>query len=264
MRCSEVIKILNELAPISMACEWDNPGLLVGRNDKEVKAILLALDVTDSVIDEAIKMGAGMIVSHHPLIFKPIKKINDGNFIGKRLIKLIQHDISCYAMHTNFDAAPGCMADLAANCLELKEQKVLEVMGTDEVEYGIGKYGYLEDKMTLQELANRVKEVYHIPFVTIYGDVNCIKQIEKVAICPGSGSSTMKEALNSGAEVYISGDIGHHDGIDAVANGMAVIDAGHYGIEHIFMEFMETFLDEKLDGSIIIRKAADAFPNCIL
>ena len=74
----------------------------------------------------------------------------------------------------------------------------------------------------------------------------------------------MKEALNSGAEVYISGDIGHHDGIDAVANGMAVIDAGHYGIEHIFMEFIETFLDEKLDGSIIIRKAEDAFPNCIL
>ena len=113
MKCSEIIKVLNELAPESCACEWDNPGLIAGRRDKEVKKILVTLDATDEAVETAIREGADMLLSHHPLIFKPVKKINDEDFITKRILKLIQHDISYYAMHTNFDSAPGCMADLS-------------------------------------------------------------------------------------------------------------------------------------------------------
>ena len=109
MKCSEVIEILGKLAPESCACDWDNPGLLAGRSDKEVKKIYIALDATDQVVDAAIKAGADMLLTHHPLIFKAIKKVNDQNFITRRLVKLIQADISYYAMHTNFDAAPGCI-----------------------------------------------------------------------------------------------------------------------------------------------------------
>ena len=102
MKCSEVIEILGKLAPESCACDWDNPGLLAGRSDKEVKKIYIALDATDQVVDAAIKAGADMLLTHHPLIFKAIKKVNDQNFITRRLVKLIQADISYYAMHTNF------------------------------------------------------------------------------------------------------------------------------------------------------------------
>lgn len=109
MKCSEVIEVLGRLAPESCACDWDNPGLLAGRSDKEVKKIYIALDATDQVVEAAIKGGADMLLTHHPLIFKAIKKVNDQNFITRRLVKLIQADISYYAMHTNFDAAPGCM-----------------------------------------------------------------------------------------------------------------------------------------------------------
>ena len=114
MKCSEVIEILGKLAPESCACDWDNPGLLAGRSDKEVKKIYIALDATDQVVDAAIKAGADMLLTHHPLIFKAIKKVNDQNFITRRLVKLIQADISYYAMHTNFDAAARNMAVIDA------------------------------------------------------------------------------------------------------------------------------------------------------
>ena len=113
MKCSEIMEILEELAPKELACEWDNPGLLAGRGDKEVKTILVAVDATDAVLDQAEEAGADMLLTHHPLIFKPVKSVTDRDFIGRRLLRLIQADCPYYAMHTNFDAAPGCMAALA-------------------------------------------------------------------------------------------------------------------------------------------------------
>ena len=132
MKCSEIIEKLQQLAPESCACDWDNPGLLAGRSDKEVRRIYIALDATDAVVEDAIQWGADMLITHHPLIFKAIKKVNDGDFITRRLVKLIQADISYYAMHTNFDAAPGCMADLAAERLGLSECEPLDYMGEME------------------------------------------------------------------------------------------------------------------------------------
>lgn len=266
MRCRKLIEILEELAPLSMACEWDNPGLLAGRSDKEVNMVYLAVDVTDSVLDEAISCGADMIITHHPLIFKPLKKVNDEDFISRRILKMIQNDVSYYAMHTNFDAAPGCMGDLAGKRLGLKDRKILEVMGKtpEDREYGIGVCGSLERPMTLQETAEAVKAAYGLPYVTVFGAPEGKRKLSTAAICPGAGGSTLKEALRSGSDVYITGDISHHEGIDAVANGMAVIDAGHYGIEHIFTGFMEQFLLEKLGGQVMIMKEKEQFPNRII
>ncbi len=266
MRCSEIIKVLNELAPESMACEWDNPGLLAGRSDKEVKKILLAVDATDSVLAQAIEMGTDMIITHHPLIFKALKKVNDQNFISRRILTMIQKDISYYAMHTNFDAAPGCMAGLAGQRLGLSGCRALEPMGVTEdgTEYGIGVIGTMEEEMTLRETAQKVKEAFGIPFVTVFGELDGEKKMKTAAVCPGAGTSTLSEALAGQADVYITGDISHHEGIDAVACGMAVIDAGHYGIEHIFMGFMEKYLTEKLGTEVEVRQAAEEFPNCVI
>lgn len=266
MRCRELIKILEKLAPPSLACEWDNPGLLAGRSDKEVKTVFLALDATDEVIDEAAAAGADLLITHHPLIFKPLKKVNDEDFISRRILRMIREDLSYYAMHTNFDAAPGCMGDLAGDRLKLKDTRVLEPMGTtgDGAAYGIGVFGTLEREMTLEETARLVKEAFGIPFVTVFGETKENRRVRTAAVCPGSGGSTIKEALDCKADVYISGDISHHEGIDAVACGMAVIDAGHYGIEHIFMEFMEGYLKEQLGTSIRILRAEEHFPNCVL
>lgn len=266
MKCSELIKQMEILAPQSMACEWDNPGLLAGRSDKEVETVFLALDATDEVIEQAIEHKADLILTHHPLIFKPLKQVTDQELVGRRIIKMIQHDISYYAMHTNFDAAPGCMGDLAGKRLGLSGTRVLEPMGTlpDGREYGIGVKGVFKKPMPLKDAAELVKTAFGLPFVTVYGDMDRGDLINTAAVCPGSGGSTMKQALLAGADIYISGDIGHHDGIDAVACDMAVIDAGHYGIEHIFMEFMEAYLKEQLGEQLRVLKAAKQLPNCIV
>lgn len=267
---------LDKLAPQSLACDWDNPGFQVGRADKDVKKILVALDATDEVIDQAVREGADMIVTHHPMIFRAVKRVNDQDFIGRRIVKLLQNDISYFAMHTNFDIAPGCMADLAAEQLGIIPEEPLEVTGeVDQVPVGIGKIGILKTcdqesegthavGMTPEEIASFVKEKFGLPYVTMYGAEQVTGPVSRIAISPGSGGSMVREAIKKQVPVLITGDIGHHDGIDAAANGVAVIDAGHYGIEQIFIPFVVHYLQELEEEKLEVSAAADAFPARVI
>lgn len=266
MKCREIIKILEELAPGRMACEWDNPGLLAGRAEKEVKKILLTVDVDDAAVKKAVEEGVHMIISHHPLIFKPVKHVTDEDFIGRRLVDLIQADISYFAMHTNFDSAPGCMADAVAERLGILDGEPLEEMGVENgIPYGIGKIGRLKEPMTGMELAKAVKEEFRLPFVTVYGSSLWEKEpVTRISVCPGSGGSTIKEAIRKNAQVLVTGDIGHHEGIDANAQGLMIIDAGHYGLEHIFIEYMEAYLKKNAGDGIEIRKMPVQFPAAVV
>ena len=269
MKCSDIIKILQETAPESCACDWDNPGLLAGRSDKEVKKIYIALDATDEVVDAAIREKADLLLTHHPLIFRPVKKVNDQNFITRRLVRLIQADISLYAMHTNFDAAPEGMAALAAERLDIREIRPLECMGEmkengTSVPYGIGAVGSLYEPMTVNGLSEKVKKAFDLPFVLVYGPGLMDKEVKRAALCPGSGSSVIEQAVLAGADVLITGDIGHHPGIDAAARGLAVIDGGHYGLEHIFIQHMAEVLREKLKGEAALVLAEPAWPSVLL
>ena len=261
MQCREIIKALDELAPRAYACDWDNPGFLAGRADKEVKTILVALDATDEVIDQAIRIHADMIVTHHPLIFRALKQVNDEQFISRRIVRMIQADISYFAMHTNFDIAPGCMADLASEKIGLNAEAPLEITVQNEHgACGIGKIGELPRAMTLEQIAQQVKTAFDLPFVTVYGSQKITGDIQRVAISPGAGGSMVQIAIAQDAEVLITGDIGHHDGIDAVACGMAIIDAGHYGLEHIFIAFMAEHCKNQIDGEAQIIQMPLRFP----
>lgn len=241
MKCSEICTLLEREYSPEFACEWDNVGLLAGRREKEVKTILLALDATDEVVQMAADRQVDMLITHHPMIFSPMRRVTDEDMNGRRLIALIQNDISYYAMHTNYDTRG--MADLAARMLNIQECTVLEEVKDGE---GIGRVGVLPKKMTLQECAVLVKKAYDLPSVKLFGAPD--KPVYKAAICPGAGKSTMKEALKFGCDVYITGDIDHHTGIDAVDQGLCIIDAGHYGIEHIFMEDVKDYLEKVLTG----------------
>ena len=242
MLCKEVIEIIERKYARSYAMSWDNVGLLAGRLDKEVKKIYIALDATDDIVDAAIEAGADMLVTHHPLIMSGLQRITNDNFIGKRLIKLIQHDISYYAMHTNYDVCG--MAELAGNKLNLKNAEILEITDENDVPEGIGRVADLEENMTLFECCELVKRAFSLENVRVFGDLNAV--VHRMAICPGSGKSFIKKAIVKDADVYVTGDIGHHDGIDAVAQNLAVIDAGHYGMEHIFIRDMEEYLKDNL------------------
>ena len=236
MLCRDVMNVIEKEYPLNYALSWDNVGLLVGRDDKEVKKIYIALDATDEVIDEAVKNGADMLITHHPMIFSPIKKIHNLDFVGGRILKLIQNDISYYAMHTNFDVKG--MAQLNQECLGLTDCEVLEETAPGE---GIGRVGALEGTMDLKQFAGKVRNDFEIPDVRMYGDPAAI--IHRVAVSSGSGKSMIRGAIEKGADVIVTGDVDYHSAIDAVAQGIAVIDAGHYGTEYGFIAYMRQELE---------------------
>lgn len=243
MKCFEIMEKLESLSPRHFAESWDNVGLLVGSAEKEVTSCMLALDATDTVIDQAILMEADLLITHHPMIFKPLKRIVSDDFTGKRVIKLIQNDISYFAMHTNFDVMG--MADEAAEKLGLIGSSVLEITFEDEIsKEGIGRIGSLLGEMNLEECAQLVKEAFDLDQVRVFGD--SVNVIRKAAIVPGSGSDYVDQAIAAGADVLITGDISHHNGLDAVEKGISVIDAGHYGLEKIFIPYMRSFLSREL------------------
>lgn len=249
MRLKQIIGMLEELCPKSFACDWDNVGLLVGSSGKEVHTIALALDATSEVIKEAVEKGADLILTHHPLIFGGVRNITDSDYVGKRILELVKHDISCYAMHTNFDVLG--MADAAADLLSLTDREVLEVTYEDEISVdGIGRIGSLMEPMKLSEFASKVGEVFGIEHVRYYGDPDQL--LVTCAILPGSGKGEIDLAVRANADVYVTGDISHHDGIDAVEKGIAVVDAGHYGIEKIFIPYMKEYLEREMPEINII------------
>ena len=178
---------------------------------------------------------------------------------------LLQADISYVAMHTNFDAAPGCMADLAAERLGIRDGQPLEVTGEVKgMPVGIGKAGVLAEPVSLDALAKQVKQAFELPFVLVYGSEAAKGPVSRVAVSPGAGGSMIRYALEQKAQVLVTGDIGHHDAIDAAAQGMAIIDAGHYGLEHIFIPFMADYVKRVSGGSIEVIQAEPDFPARVL
>ena len=243
MLCKEIIQVIEAAYPREAALDFDNVGLLAGRTEKEVKRVYIALDATDAVIDRAVEAGADMLITHHPLIFSPLKKVTDEDFVSRRVVKLIQNDISYYAMHTNYDVLG--MAELAEKILGIRNTEVLDItMEKDGKPEGIGRIGELEKPMTLEECCVYVKHKLNLGSLKVFGDMQA--EVSRLAISPGSGKTAIAAAIAKGADVLVTGDIGHHDGLDAVEQGLSVIDAGHYGTEYIFIDDMRRFLEDKL------------------
>lgn len=240
MIINEVIQKLKTEYPPHLAMAWDNPGLQVGRTDREVKRVLVALDATGAVVEECISWGAQLLVTHHPLLMSGIKTVSNENFIGKKVLDMAENGIAHYAMHTNYDVT--MMNKLAAQRLQLSEFQVLEATGAleDGSPCGIGCTGMLPRAMTARECCEYIKKAFSLECVRIFGDQE--RTVRKIAVCPGSGKSEVGAALGSGADIYVSGDIGHHDGLDAVDQGLVVIDAGHYGVEQIFIPQIAGYL----------------------
>lgn len=249
MTCREIIALLQEQSPEEFACDWDNVGLLAGDFNQEITKIYIALDATEETVSEAVAEQADLLLTHHPLIFKGLKKINTDDFTGRRVVKLIQNNISCYAMHTNFDVKG--MAELAAEQMKLSGCEVLDItcLEGEEAE-GIGRVGMLPEEMTLENCISLVKQAFVVDTVKVFGDLK--KTVRKAAICPGSGKSVISHALHAGAQVLVTGDIDHHEGIDASDQGLAIIDAGHYGVEKLFIPYMVAYLRERTEGVEIV------------
>ncbi len=272
---SMITEKLEQLAPKAAACDWDNPGLLVGRSDREVSRIYVALDASCAVVDAAIDAGCDLIVTHHPIIFRGVKSINDQSALGLKLLDLIRNDVSVFSMHTNFDSCPGGMADIVCAALGLRKTGLMEPTGflpkdtqngaaeglqlrVVETEcdvnpdaYGIGFTAELPELLSAAELAARVKACFGLPFVQYY---DAGMPIRRIACCPGSGRGELKEVLSLGVDAFLSGDMGHHEGLDLCEEGISLLDAGHYGLEHIFVHYIAEFLRTQFPEAEIIEE----------
>lgn len=251
MKCNDIFSYLKELYPLHLAMEWDNSGFLIGRYDRDVKNVLVVLDITNAVIDFAVQNNVDLIIAHHPIIFSSIKRISEDTLLGKYILKIIENNISVIAMHTNFDAARDGMGDVAANRLHLRNTSPLEVTFSDEMgELGVGKIGELEASMDFDKFIDLVKSAFELNTLAIYGRENIKGDIKRVAVSPGSGKGMYKYALKK-ADVLITGDITHHEGLDASNDGICIIDATHYGLEYIFIDCIAKKLERFKDINIL-------------
>lgn len=239
MLLSEILTKIEKDIPLDLAEDWDNPGLQVGRRNADINKVYIALDATDSVLEHAVEFGADLLLTHHPLLIGSIKKVNTDDFHGRKILTMAEHSLAHYAMHTNFDVA--VMADLCSGTLGLRDTVPLDpIPGRENL--GVGSVGSLPQTMTVRECAELVKTAFHLEHVKVFGDPD--KKVSRAAMCPGSGKSLIPCALAQNADVYITGDIGHHDGIDAEDQGLPIIDAGHYGLEHVYIAWMERYVRE--------------------
>lgn len=227
----DIYDYIDEIAPFSLQESYDNSGLIIGNMRSEVSKVLTALDVTNEIADEAIRVGAQLIVTHHPIIFRPVRSIDTSSHIAK----LIANGISVIAAHTSFDSA--LLNDVLCGVTDLLPQQPLHV------ENGV-KCGYVCccDAVSAPVIARELKNSLGCSVVR-YND--CGKSISKIAVCSGSGGDFLPDAIAHGCDAFITGDVKHSVFIDAHNAGITVFDAGHFHTENIFCDFLAAMLSEK-------------------
>lgn len=219
MTVREIYDFLNEYCPYELACEWDNPGLNVGRMEREVTHVLLAMDVTDESIDAAIEGGCQLIITHHPLIFNAERQVNGESYLGHRILRLAENRIAHIACHTNLDACEGGVNTCLANLCGIEEN---ELFG------GIGRIGNTET--TLSALVERLKKA--LPAANCLGTA-CHEEVRRIAVVGGSGGSMLQEAADLGCDTFVTGEAKHDHALLARDIGVNLIMLGHYETEYL-------------------------------
>ncbi len=235
MLLRDIIKIIENEYPKNLACSWDNIGLLAGKEENNINTVLVTLDITPDVVEEAVKNGADLILSHHPLLFGEIKSFKEDNEQMKMYTKIIRNNISVYSAHTNMDTAPNGINQKLAELFSLSDIGILEP------ESGLGRYGDIYE-ISLGDFCKIVKKKLNTPFLRVSGNEN--KKIKRVAIGSGGCSDIIPDAIKIGADVMITADIKYHIAIDSVTDGICLMDAGHYPTEIIVMDMFTELLSD--------------------
>lgn len=254
IRVNDILAYSEELAPTALKMNFDNVGLLVGDGDNGIGKVLVALDITDEVIDEAISIGAELIVSHHPIIFEPMKAVLYSDLGGKKIIKLIKNNISAICMHTNLDIAEGGVNDALMSALHASVSGYLEYTGTDSdgVKHGCGRVGELEREMPLPEFLSICKAELNCNGLR-YHDAGL--KVKKLAVMGGSGGSEVELAKRLGCDTYVTSDIKYNNFLDAKELGINLIDADHFCTENVIVPVLRSKLSEKFpECEIVISK----------
>lgn len=235
-KVNDIMDIMRKIAPIEYAFnkEYDNIGLIVGDVDSEVKTILCCLDVTDDVLNEAIDLNAELIISHHPMIFKPIKNVTTSDSQGRKIYKAIKNNVAIYAAHTNLDFVKDGINDFLADELGLMDIEPLDPY-ISETE-GLGRVGNLSGSVFCTVLKSEVETLLRDDYVRIVGEPDNL--VRRVAIINGAGggdTSYIDMALKAKADCLITADLKHHVAVYAKDNGLTVIEPQHFTMEYAFI-----------------------------
>ncbi|MCC8088931.1 MAG: Nif3-like dinuclear metal center hexameric protein [Rikenellaceae bacterium] len=234
MTIDDITKVIEDFAPLKLQESYDNAGLITGRPDSTAKGALFCVDVTEEVLEECISLGVNLIISHHPLIFHPLKKITGSNNVESLLIKAVKNDIALYSCHTNLDSTENGVSYRMAEMLGLRNISVL-VPYQHNSKCGFGIIGDLEEETDSLNFLKFVKETFKSG--TVRHSVIDREKISRVAVSSGSGGSFMENAIDAGADIFVTADLRYNTFLDA-AGRIIVADIGHFESEYCTIEIL--------------------------
>lgn len=250
MKIKDLTSHLETIAPLDLQESYDNAGLITGNPEQEITGVITALDAVEEVIDEALAHNCNVVVTHHPIVFRGLKKITGRTYVERTIIKAIRHGIAIYAIHTNLDNVlqQGVNARIGQR-LQLKDTSILAPRPEDE-QTGSGLLGYLPEAMPEEQF---------LPYLKEHMQVNCIrhtrllgKPVRKLAVCGGAGGFLLPQAIRQGAEVFITADYKYHEFFDA--DGQLIIaDIGHYESEQFTIDLLYDIITQKF-STFAVRK----------
>ena len=238
----DFLRLIERIAPMKLAEPWDNPGLQIGDSGQKIKKIFSSLDPTLDALMNASETNAQVLFTHHPLIFKSISHIEINAYPGQILARAARKNISVVTAHTNLDVAKGGINDILANLMGLQNVEVLQPHDK-EPGVGLGRVGDLPEPTDLFSLAKTVINKLGADHIRLMGQKK--ESVRRIAVVGGSGGSLTSSAAGNGADVLITGDVGHHAALEAKSLGIALIDGGHFHTEktafNIFCKHLEDF-----------------------
>lgn len=257
MKVKDITGILERTAPLSLQAGFDNSGLLVGDADADVESALICVDVTEDVVDEAIRLGAGLVISHHPVIFHPLRHIIGSTYIERAVAKALCNGIALYACHTNLDSAPGGMSHRLGNLLGLKNVILLEPTISSVEGSGYGVVGELEMPVPTLEFLRHVKHVLSIGCIR-HSKIAC-PAVRKVALSTGAGASSASLAKQVGADIYLSADFKYNDFLDADRD-ITIADIGHFESEYCAVDLIYEIIRKKISTFALHKSVSSENP----
>ena len=252
MKIRDIAAAIEEFAPLALQADYDNSGLVVGRLDDEVHKALLAVDVTEEVLDEAEKEECDIIITHHPIIFAPLKRLNSATYVERCVERAIRSGIALYACHTNLDSTVNGMSWQVGSMIGLDAMTVLEPR-RDNPAVGYGVVGVLSRPENVKALLSRVKSIFDVGAIR-YSDIPSEDMmVRRVAICTGAGRSLISEALAAEADLYITADLRYNDFMMG-ENRMVIADIGHFESEFCAIRILYDVLSKKM-CNFAVRKS---------
>ena len=252
MLVRDIATLIEQFAPLSLQESYDNSGLIVGRMDDEVHGVLLAVDVTEEVLDEAEREGCDMIITHHPIIFNAMKRFNSANYVERCVEHAIRRGIALYACHTNLDSTPNGMSWRVGSMIGLGDMSVLEPR-RDDPAVGFGVVGILPRAESALAFMQRVKSIFDVGAVRHSDIPSEDAMVRRVAICTGSGGSLIDVALRAEADIYVTADLRYNDFMRGEGR-MILADIGHFESEFCAINIINDVLSKKM-CNFAVRKS---------